>query len=69
MSVCVCVCVCLANTLCSLILHLSLVLVLACLCSLMEEQLNVQLPPGTTERNHSYYTGNSFSASHSVLQL
>ena len=35
----------------------------------MEEQLNVQLPPGTTECNHSYYTGNSFSASHSVLQL
>ena len=58
-----------ANTLCSLILHLSLVLVLACLCSLMEEQLNVQLPPGTTECNHSYYTGNSFSASHSVLHL
>ena len=58
-----------ANTLCSLILHLSLVLVLGRLCSLMEEQLNVQLPPGTTECNHSYYTGNSFSASHSVLQL
>ena len=35
----------------------------------MEEQLNLQLPPGTTECNHSYYTGNSFSASHSVLQL
>ena len=35
----------------------------------MEEQLNVQLPPGTTECNHSYYTGNSFSASHSVLHL
>ena len=35
----------------------------------MEEQLNVQLPPGTTERNHSYYTRNSFSASHPVLQL
>ena len=44
-------------------------LVLARLCSLMEEQLNVQLPPGTTECNHSYYTRNSFSASHSVLQL
>ena len=44
-------------------------LVLAYLCSLMEEQLNVQLPPGTTECNHSYYSGNSFSASHSVLQL
>ena len=35
----------------------------------MEEQLNVQLPPGTTECNHSYYTRNSFSASHSVQQL
>ena len=35
----------------------------------MEEQLNVQLPPGTTECNHSYYTRNSFSASHPVLQL
>ena len=30
---------------------------------------NVQLPPGTTECNHSYYTRNSFSASHPVLQL
>ena len=65
----VCVHTLCANTLCSLILHLSLVLVLACLCSLMEEQLNVQLPPGTTECNHSYYTCNSFSASHPVLQL
>ena len=35
----------------------------------MEERLNVQLPPGTTECNHSYYTRNSFSASHPVLQL
>ena len=58
-----------ANTLCSLILHLSLVLALVFLCSLMEEQQNVQLPPGTTECNHSYYTGNSFSAPHSVQQL
>ena len=65
----VCVHTFVSYTLCSLILHLSLVLVLACLCSLMEEQLNVQLPPGTTQCNHSYYTGNSFSASHSVLQL
>ena len=29
----------------------------------------MQLPPGTTECNHSYYTGNSFSAPHSVQQL
>ena len=35
----------------------------------MEGQQNVQLPPGTTEWNHSYYTGNSFSAPHSVQQL
>ena len=30
------------------------------LCSLMEGQQYVQLPPGTTECNHSYYAGNSF---------
>ena len=35
----------------------------------MEEQLNVRLPPGTTECNHSYYTVNSFSAPHIVKQL
>ena len=35
----------------------------------MEGQQNVQLPPGTTECNHSYHTGNSFSAPHSVQQL
>ena len=35
----------------------------------MEEQQYVQLPPGTTECNHSYYSGNSFSASHPVQQL
>ena len=29
----------------------------------------MELPPGTTECNHSYYTGNSFSAPHSVQQL
>ena len=29
----------------------------------------MQLPPGTTECNHSYHAGNSFSASHSVQQL
>ena len=35
----------------------------------MEEQQNVQLPPGTIECNHSYYTGKSFSVPHSVQQL
>ena len=35
----------------------------------MDGQQNVQLPPGTIECNHSYYTGNSFSAPHSVQQL
>ena len=29
----------------------------------------VQMPPGTTECNHSYYTGNSFSAPHFAQQL
>ena len=29
----------------------------------------VQMPPGTTECNHSYYTGNPFSAPHSAQQL
>ena len=29
----------------------------------------MQMPPGTTECNHSYYTGNSFSAPHFVQQL
>ena len=29
----------------------------------------VQMPPGTTECNHSYYTGNSFSAPHFARQL
>ena len=27
------------------------------------------MPPGTTECNHSYYTGNSFSVPHSAQQL
>ena len=35
----------------------------------MEGQQNVQLPPGTTEWNHSYHAGNSFSAPHSAQQL
>ena len=34
----------------------------------MEGQQNVQLPPGTTEWNHSYNTGNPFSAPHSAPQ-
>ena len=29
----------------------------------------VQMPPGTTECNHSYYTGNSFSAPHFAQQV
>ena len=40
-------------------MSLSLVLAFVCLCSLMD---GMQMPPGTTECNHSYYTGNSFSA-------
>ena len=35
----------------------------------MEEQLNLRLPPGTTECNHSYFSGNSFSAPQFVQQL
>ena len=35
----------------------------------MEGQQNVQLPPGTTAWNHSYFSGNSFSAPHSAQQL
>ena len=35
----------------------------------MEEQQNVRLPLGTTEWTHSYYTGNSLSALHSLQQL
>ena len=50
-------------------ISLSLVLAFVYLCSLMEGQQNVQLSPGTTEWNHSYYTGNSFSAPHSAQQL
>ena len=59
MSLCLCVSV-------SLCLCVSLCLSLS-LC--LSEQQNVQPPPGTTECNHSYYAGNSFSASHSVQQL
>ena len=82
--VCVCVCVCLCVLcacvllcvgvcvfvcVCVLVLHLSLVFALVYLCSLTEGQQYVQLPHCTTERNHSYYAGSSFSASHSVQQL
>ena len=45
---------------------LSLVRVFVLLCHLMD---GTQTPPGTTECNHSYYTGNSFSVSHSAQQL
>ena len=53
----------------SLFLHLSLVLALVYLCSQMEEHQNAQPSTGTTEWNHSYYTGNSLSALHSLQQL
>ena len=55
-----------SNTHCSLVSSLSLVLAFVYLCSLM---YGVQMPPGTTECNHSYYTGNSFSAPHFAQQL
>ena len=35
----------------------------------MEGQQNMQLPRGTTECNHSYFSGNSFSAPHSAQQF
>ena len=35
----------------------------------MEGQQDARPPPGTTEWNHSYYTGNSLSAPHFVQQL
>ena len=47
-------------------LHLSLVLAFVYLSSLMDD---VQMPPGTTECNHSYCTGNPFSAPHFAQQL
>ena len=37
--------------------------------SQMEKQQNVRPPLGTTEWNHSYYTGSSLSALHSLQQL
>ena len=38
-------------------------------CSQMEKQQNVRPPLGTTGWNHSYYTGNSLSAPHSLQKL
>ena len=58
-----------ANTHRSLLLHLSLVFALVSLCSQMEEHQNVRPSTGTTEWNHSYYTGNSLSALHSFQQF
>ena len=37
--------------------------------SQMKKRQNVQPPLGTTEWNHSYYTGNTLSALHSLQQL
>ena len=53
----------------SLLLHLSLVFAFVIFSSQMEEHQNVRPPTGTTEWNHSYYTGNSLSALHSLQQL
>ena len=53
----------------SLLLHLSLVFAFATFSSQMEEHQNVRPPTGTTEWNHSYYTGNSLYAPHSLQQL
>ena len=53
----------------SLLLHLSLVLAFVYLCSQMEEHQNVRPSTGTTELNHSYYTGNSLFALHSSQQF
>ena len=53
----------------SLLLHLSLVFAFVNFCSQMEEHQNVRPSTGTTEWNHSYYTGNSLSALHSLQQL
>ena len=52
-----------ANTHRSLLLHLFLVLAFVYLLSQMEEHQNVRPSTGTTEWNHSYYTGNSLSLS------
>ena len=58
-----------ASTHHSLPLHVALEFVFATFSFQMEGQQNVRPPPGTTEWNHSYYTGNSLSAPHSVQQL
>ena len=58
-----------ASTHHSLLLHLVLVFVFATFSFQMEGQQNVRPPPGTTEWNHSYFLGNSFSAPHSFQQL
>ena len=38
-------------------------------CAHMDEPQGMRLPLGTTGWNHSYYTGNSLSAPHSLQQL
>ena len=48
--------------------HLSLVFSFVIFSSQTEKQQNVRPPLGTTEWNHSYYTGNSLSALHSLQQ-
>ena len=53
----------------SLLQYLSLVFAFVIFSSQMEEQQNVRVPLGTTEWNHSYYTGNSLSALFSLQQL
>ena len=53
----------------SLLLHHSLVLAFVHLCSQMDEHQHVRPNTGTTELNHSYYTGNSLSALHSSQQF
>ena len=58
-----------ATTYRSLLLHLSLLLAFVYLCSQMEEHQNVRPSTGTTELNHSHYTGNSLSALHSSQQF
>ena len=58
-----------ANTQRSLFLHLSLVFAFVYLCSQMEEHQNVRPSTGTTEWNHSHYTGKSLSALHSSQQF
>ena len=53
----------------SLLQPLSFVPVFVSLCSQMAEPQNVRSATATTEWNHSYYTGNSLSALHSLQQL